>query len=333
MAIFYWILVCYDEGERRGGKDMTSSRTMDEGKRTRRLNTVKMYAFLISIIGFQLVNFVVFYVIVNANSLMMAFQWRETDGSLTWTLHSFEVMFSQFASGASEIRIALRNTFIYFGFGFIMLPISFTTSYFMYKKIWGHQAFRILFFLPSVLSGVVWSMIYKNIVGVNGPIAALYQQIHGLPEPPVFLADSKYALTTVLMYSFWLGIAGNFVIFSGTLTRIPESVIEAGKLDGVSWIRELWQIILPLMWPTIGTMILLQLSGIFTASGNILLLTGGAYNTNSISFLIFQQVYGVAETSNTYNYGSAVGMFFTLLTIPIVFVSRYFINRIEDVEY
>lgn len=312
---------------------MTSTPPMEEGKRIRRLNTVKMYAFLISIIGFQLLNFIVFYVIVNANSLVMAFQWREPDGSLTWTFHSFEVMFSQFASGASEIRIALRNTFIYFGFGFIMLPISFTTSYFMYKKIWGHQAFRILFFLPSVLSGVVWSMIYKNIVVVNGPIAALYQQIHGLAEPPVFLADSRYALTTVLMYGFWLGIAGNFVIFSGTLTRIPESVIEAGKLDGVSWIRELWQIILPLMWPTIGTMILLQLSGIFTASGNILLLTGGAWNTNSISFLIFQQVYGVAETSNTYNYGSAVGMFFTLLTIPIVFVSRYFINRIEDVEY
>lgn len=203
----------------------------------------------------------------------------------------------------------------------------------MYKKIFGYQAFRIIFFLPSVLSAVVWSMLYKQILGVNGPIAALIQNMQNLPEPPVLLADSKYALGAVLGYSIWLGIAGNFIIFSGTLTRIPESVIEAGKLDGVGWLRELWQVILPLMWPTMSTMLLLMLSGIFTSSGNLLLLTGGAYNTNSISYLIFQQVYNVAEDSNTYNYGSAIGIFFTLLTIPVVFVSRYFMNRIEDVEY
>lgn len=83
-------------------------------------------------------------------------------------------------------------------------------------------------------------------------------------------------------------------------------------------------------------MLLLMMSGIFTSSGNLLLLTGGEWDTNSISFLIFQQVYdgySIVETSNTFNYGSAIGMFFTVLTIPIVFVSRYFINRIEDVEY
>ncbi len=293
---------------------------------------VKKYLFIFSIIGIQLINFAIFYIYVNANSILMAFKWSNSGGEY-WTLHAFEVMFSQFSNSGSEILIALRNTFIYFGLGVVMLPISFTTSYFMYKKIFGYQAFRIIFFLPSVLSAVVWSMLYKQILGVNGPIAALIQNMQNLPEPPVLLADSKYALGAVLGYSIWLGIAGNFIIFSGTLTRIPESVIEAGKLDGVGWLRELWQVILPLMWPTMSTMLLLMLSGIFTSSGNLLLLTGGAYNTNSISYLIFQQVYNVAEDSNTYNYGSAIGMFFTLLTIPVVFVSRYFMNRIEDVEY
>lgn len=264
---------------------------------------------------------------------MMAFQWRNPQGETYWTLHAFEFMFSQLTKEGSEMLLALRNTFIYFGLGLILLPVSFTTSYFMYKKIFGYRAFRILFFLPSVLSAVVWSTLYKNIIGVEGPIAEIIQHIYHLPQPPVLLDDSRYALGAVLAYSIWLGIAGNFIIFSGTLTRIPESVIEAGKLDGVGWLRELWQVILPLMWPTMGTMLLLMASGIFTSSGNLLLLTGGKRGTNSISFLIFQQVYNVSEDSNTYNYGSAVGMFFTLLTIPVVFVSRYFINRIEDVEY
>ena len=312
---------------------ITGEERVAEGRKVRRANTVKKNLFVLSIVGLQLINFLIFYIFVNANSLVMAFQWRTPDGELYWSLHAFELMFSQFAVQGGEIAIALRNTFVYFGLNIILLPISFTTSYFMYKKIWGHQAFRILFFLPTVLSAVVWALLYQNIIGVKGPIAAIYQQIHHLAEPPSFLGDSQYALQAVLMYTFWMGIASNFIIFSGTLTRIPDSVIEAGKLDGVSWFRELWQMILPLMWPTMGTMFLLQLSGIFTASGNLLLLTGGEFETNSISFLIFQQVYGIVETSNTYHYGSAIGMFFTALTIPVVFISRFFINRIEDVEY
>ena len=299
-------------------------------------SAVKKYLFILSIVGLQLINFIIFYVYVNANSILMAFQWRNGDGELYWTLHAFELMFRQFTAQGGEMAIALRNTFIYFAVSLVLLPISFTTSYFMYKKIFGYRVFRIVFFLPSVLSAVVWSTLYKNIIGVDGPIAALIQTLNNLPNPPELLGDSKYALGAVIGYSVWLGIASNFIIFSGTLTRIPESVIEAGKLDGVGWFRELWQVILPLMWPTMGTMLLLMMSGIFTSSGNLLLLTGGEWDTNSISFLIFQQVYdgySIVETSNTFNYGSAIGMFFTVLTIPIVFVSRYFINRIEDVEY
>lgn len=314
-------------------KNVVSNGAVGKSRLESRANSVKKYIFIISIIGIQLINFGIFYIYVNANSLVMAFQWRNPDGDLYWSLHAFQLMFSQFSSAESEIGIALKNTLIYFCANLVLLPISFTTSYFMYKKILGHQVFRILFFLPSILSAVIWSLLYQNIIGVKGPIAQLYQVLHGLPEPPSFLGDSQYALGAVIAYTIWLGIASNFIIFSGTLTRIPESVIEAGKLDGVSWFRELWQIILPLILPTMGTMFLLQLSGIFTSSGNILLLTGGEWKTNSISFLIFEQVYGIVETSNTYNYASAIGMFFTLLTIPIVFISRFLINRIDSVEY
>lgn len=306
----------------------------DAAARIKRINTAKKYGFLISILGLQLLNFVIFYIVQNASALVMAFQWKKpVTGETYWTLHAFKLMFEKFSTGGNEMLIALRNTFIYFGFSLIMIPIGFATSYFMYKKIWGYKVWRILFFLPSILSSVVWSMIYKQIVGVHGPIAPLVQQIHGLAEVPELLKSTSFALFTVLMYSFWLGIAGNFVIYQGTLTRIPDSVIEAGKLDGVGWLREFGQIIVPLVWPTLSTVLLLSLTGIFTASGNLLLLTGGGANTNSISFYIFQQVYGQAEDSTTFNLGSAIGMFFTLLTIPIVFTVRYFTNRVEDVQY
>ena len=303
-------------------------------KSVRRMREVKKHLFILSIIGIQLIAFCVFYIGVNFNSILMAFQQIKGDESV-YTFNNFVLFFNSLKTTSSEIWIALRNTLIFFLFGMLMLPISFTNSYFMYKKIWGYKFFRILFFFPSILSSVVWSNIYINIVGPEGPIAAVFQKMWNLEYPPHFLGDSRYALYFVLLYSFWMGFAGNFVLFSGALVRIPESVIEAGKIDGLGWFRELTQVIIPLVWPTLSTMVILSLTGIFTSSGNILLLTNGLYDTNTISFLIFQNVYngGAPETSGTQGYASAIGLVFTVLTLPIVFLSVKLLNKVEDVKY
>ncbi|MBR1867749.1 MAG: sugar ABC transporter permease [Clostridia bacterium] len=214
-----------------------------------------------------------------------------------------------------------------------MFPVGLITSSFMYKKILGHSVYRLVFFIPSILSSIVWSTIYKEMVSVEGPIVKVLMWLTSSDEPMLLLADPQYALKTVMGYSIWMGIAGNFILYGGAMSRIPVDVIEAGQLDGIGWLREMVQIIIPLIFPTMGTLLLLQLTGIFTASGNILFLTGGAFDTTTISYFIFQSVYKVPETSNKYNYASAVGLVFTMLTLPIVFVTRWLLNKIEDVQY
>lgn len=295
--------------------------------------TIKKHLFVYSLIIIQLIFFTIFYVYVNFNSIAMAFQWIDTSGETTWSLNAFRMFFKQIRMSDGEIRLALINTFIYFGVSLALIVVGFFTSYFLYKKVAGHKFFRVLFFFPGILSAIVWSMIYKQFLGVQGPIPALIQAVFRLEQKPELLGDSKYALTWVIVYSFWLGIPANFILLGGAMARIPDSIIEAAKIDGIGWVREVFNITLPLIWPTGSTILLLSLTGLFSASGNLLLLTGGEYNTNSISFLIFKQVYGQPGASNTYNYGSSVGIFFTLLTIPIVFLTRFIINRVEDVQY
>ncbi|MBQ9482311.1 MAG: sugar ABC transporter permease [Clostridia bacterium] len=300
----------------------------------KRKRAAMKYLFIISIIGFQLVNFVIFYVVQNFNSIIMAFQLKKS-GGVIWTFENFSRIYNAFfGSGEkSELMISLTNTFRFFLLGLIMFPVSFVTSYFMYKKVAGHNFFRLVFFLPSILSAVVWTTLYKEIVGPEGPIVKLLMFLRNTDEPMLLLADPKHAIWTVMAYSVWMGIAGNFILYGGALSRIPPEVIEAGQLDGIGWFKEMTHVIVPLIFPTIGMLFLLQLTGIFTASGQILLLTNGAFETNTILFFIFQNVYNVPETSNQYNYASAVGIVFTLLTIPVVFLVRSLLNRIEDVQY
>ncbi|MDR1093123.1 MAG: sugar ABC transporter permease [Clostridiales bacterium] len=304
-------------------------------KSVRRARTVKKYLFLASIIGVQLALFCFFYVGISGGAVLMAFQ-KNTGGRAVLTLDHFKRFFDVFLH-TSDIWIALRNTFIFFFFGFVMLPISFANSYFMYKKIWGYKIFRVLFFLPSVISMVVWSQIYGGIVGPQGPVARLFQILSGSEFPPHFLGDSRYALIFVILYSFWLGYAGSFILFGGALSRIPESVIEAGKIDGVGWFRELVQVIIPLVWPTLSTMLILSLTGLFTASGNIFLLTNGAFGTTTISFIIFQNTYNGGNMADlppaTQGYTAALGLVFTVLTIPLVFLTVKLLKKVEDVKY
>lgn len=302
-------------------------------KNQKRKRTISKYAFIFAIIGFQLVNFIIFYVIQNFNSILMAFQLK-SKGEIVWTFENFTRLYDAFfnATPEDELITALTNTFRFFGLNLIMFPISFITSYFMFKKVFGHSLFRVIFFVPSILSAVVWSNLYKVIVGPEGPIVDIIMALTN-SDMPLELFRQPYAIYTVMAYSVWMGIAGNFILYGGALSRIPTEVLEAGQIDGLGWFREMVSVIIPLIFPTIGTLLLLQLTSIFMSSGNILLLTGGGEGTTTLSYFIFDTVYKLAGTSNEYNYASAVGIVFTVLTIPIVFGVRSMLNKIEDVQY
>ena len=120
------------------------------------------------------------------------------------------------------------------------------------------------------------------------------------------------------------------VLFNGAMSRIPEDVIEYGRLEGVSMPRELFGIVIPLIWPTLSTILIFAVVGIFNASGPILLMTNGEFKTFTISFWIFDQVY----TKGVYEYASAVGLFFTALGLPLVLIVKRGLGRIgQDIEY
>jgi len=299
----------------------------------KRARLIKERLFILSAIIVQLSVFAVFYIYANLQSFMMAFQVRVNDKTV-WTLQNFKDIWEQLGQNVSGKRLGLyaTNTFKFFLLGQILFPIAFMTSYFMYKKIPLAGAYRILFFLPSVISSVVWSNIYKNLVGVHGPIASLVQTLGGHENVPLLIGNSDFEFGTLIGYSLWFGVASNFVLYSGTLTRIPKELIEVGMLDGIKWYQELVKVIVPLVWSTVSTVWLMSLMGIFTASGNILLL-GTGESTYTLGHYLFLQVYNQPETSNSYNYSAAIGMVLTVLTLPVVFIVKYLLEKVENVEY
>ena len=292
--------------------------------------------FILSFLIIPTLHFALFYVYVNLNSFTMAFQINR-GGTIYWTLENFQRFFHEIATNGSDLGMAFKNTFITFVIQQIMFLVSFMVSYFLYKKIFLYRVFRVCFFLPSLIAGTVISSIFMQIVGTNGPISGIVQKLTGLEYRPDLLADSSFASATVWMNMIWLSFPANMVLFGGAFGRIPESVLESARLDGVNWLQEAFRIIVPMVWPTVGLLLMLNIAGIFGATGSVFLLTKGEYGTQTLSNWMYMQVYnltGDPSQSNAFNYMSSVGLFLTAISVTLAFTLKKLSSKIfNEVEY
>ncbi len=289
----------------------------------KRQNTI----FIASILTIPIIHWFVFWLFLNAQSILMAFQLPTGD----WSLLNFQVFWAQITNAESEIWLALKNTFIWFIFSSVfMFVFTLTLNYFFYKKIPGYRFFRIGLWIPGLVGSVAITAMVKNVVLPSGPLGVLLQKC-GMEEVPLFFKDSRYANKAMLLYSFWMGWGGNMLLFGGAYARIPIEVLEAAKLDGCSPFRELFQLIIPMISSTLITMIILNMTGILYASGPVLLFTQGKYQTTTLSYWIFEKVrYG---GSGTYNTVACTGLVFTCITVPLILTFRHFMEKIPVVEY
>ena len=289
--------------------------------------------FILSCIVLPILNFLVFYVYVNLSSFTMAF----TDRNGAFSLDNFVRLYKEITEPDSPLQIALKNTLLTFGITMIMFPFQVLVSYFIYKKIPLAGAYRFLFFIPTVIFSVAISTIFSRMMAPNGAIAELVQKLLNLDYPPELLADSTYANIVVLAHLVWLSFPGDLIIWGGTFARIPQDVLEAGKIDGVSWWTEFTHITVPMVWPTVALQMVLKFCGVFGASGAVFLLTKGDYGTMTLSSWMYLQLYnqsGNIYTSNVYNYLSAVGLVLTVIAVAISLVVRKITDKFfNDVEF
>ncbi len=298
------------------------------------------YIFVYLMILLAVINFIVFYLVINFNSILMAF--REFKGyddnyveQFVWSFGNFERMFREFSLPNSEIGTAVKNTLKYFATSvFLMIPVSYLVSYLLFKKIRGYKIFRVIFFLPAIISAVVYVTVFKNIIQTFGPIYMLLKWLFDYELPPL-MSDASTATPTIIAYTIWTGLGINLILYQGAMKRVPTEVLESCRIDGGNWFHELFFIITPMVWPTVSMTIILACTGLFNSSGPILLfseagMVAGANGTTTIAFFIFQKT----QAGGALEYPAAIGIFFTAISIPIVIIIRAIFKRFDpEVEY
>ncbi len=287
--------------------------------------------FLVCMLAIPIVNWLVFWLYVNVSSILLAFQ-IDIAGEMQWSFQNFVTFWQHLTEKGNDLNVSLKNTILYFmSSAVITMPLSLLVSYFLSKKILGYKFFRIVFYLPCIITPIILTSVFSQLLLPTGPLGILFGKIN--PDypmnGPLRIPNSVVPTLTIIVYTILTGIGGDMLIFSGAMSRIPTEVFESAKLDGCGPIREVVTIVIPLILSTISTKVVLLLSGIFSASGPIMLLVTGEYQTSTIAFWI----YNIVKIEGDYNLVATAGLCFTVVLIPLIVLVRSVMDKISNVEY
>ena len=300
-------------------------------KNKKRRFTAQEIFFIFGGVILPLIFFLVFYVYVNFSSFLMAFQ-KPKDGRLIWTFDNFEWVFKRIIHGSQtpedNLQLACINTFITFLVQMVVFFVGIFVAYAIYKKVLGYKTFRVLLYLPSILSSVVTCLFYLELMNSRGWSQFLITMFHLEATFKNPLVDSRFSNAMVLLNYVWLNIPANMILWGGAFSRIPTSVLESARIDGCGWFRELFQIVLPMIWPTMVVLLTTNIASIFGATGNVFLLTSGAYGTQTVSNWMYMQVQQASsDMSGSLYRVSALGLLLTVISCTLAITIRHFLNK------
>ncbi|MDD7214197.1 MAG: sugar ABC transporter permease [Clostridia bacterium] len=300
------------------------------GKKQLSLRT-KRLIFVWSMLALPILQFVVFFIYVNINSFFMSFQnVNYGTGKIEWSLVNYKRFFYELTH-FDNFRRAILNSLWAGGNNLLLLVLSLVFAYFFYKKVPGGKVFRIVFFIPSIISIVVYTMVYKYMFDSElGPVNKLLQLL-GVPDKniPIWFNDKRYAYSLVMFYCLWVGVGYNILIYGGAMANVSTDVIEYGRLEGVNMRQELFLLIVPMMWPTIAVSLLGCVSVIFSLFIQVQMLTGGGPDNSSITiaYIINSQIKG---SSANPEWATCIGWCFAVVATPILILMRKGIDKLSD---
>lgn len=298
-----------------------------------RIGSVKDNLFVYSLIGYPLILFCIFYIGINFNSIILAFQSIDGAGKHFAGFKNFQLFWQEMTSSGNLLFYSLINSLKMYAINLVIcMPLYICFSYLLFKKCLFNRVISFLVMIPSIMSGLVISLVFVNFIGSNGPLTELCR-IFGINEGKWLnlLYSEEYAFGTTLFYSIWLSFATSLLVYPTAMRGISPEIFESAKIDGVSnMFQELRYIILPLIYPTLTTFLVTGFAAIFSNGGPLL----EFYYTEAPSYVsnmgyYFTRAVLVDATEFSYPKYAAGGLILTLLIGPLTLLLKRFLEKFD----
>lgn len=180
--------------------------------------------------------------------------------------------------------------------------------------------YRTAIFIPAILSFVIVGFVWRLILSPLWGVAPNMMDAIGVGSwfSP-WLGQESSALTTLALISVWQFVGIPMMLIYAALLSIPDEVLEAAEMDGITGASQFWKIKLPLILPTIGIISILTFVGNFNAFDLIYVaqgaLAGPNYSTDILGSFLFRTFFGFQLQLGDPHMGATVAtvMFFIIL--------------------
>lgn len=189
----------------------------------------------------------------------------------------------------------------------IQIIISLVFAVIIDKYVYMKSLFKVVFFMPYISSIVAVAIVFQLLFQPSyGPINQFLRAI-GIDNPPLWLADLKYALPSVMLILIWVGIGFSLVVYLAALQAIPRDLYESADIDGAGSMRKFWTITFPLVSPTTFFLLVTGLISSFKSFDIIKVLTSGgpSYSTSVITYYLYTTAFENLKTG----YASSMALF------------------------
>ena len=187
--------------------------------------------------------------------------------------------------------------------------------------------FRAAYFLPVIVSGVVVTILWQQLLATDGGLINRLLTGVGLGRVG-WLIDPDVAMYAIAVMATWKNVGLYVVLFLAGLQSVPEHYYEAARLEGASAWQQFRFVTLPAINPTLFAVVVLSTIGGFSLFIEPYVLTGGGPLNSTLSAVLY--IYKQAFQYYHMGYAATLGLAFSLLIIAVVIVQQRLVEGEED---
>jgi raffinose/stachyose/melibiose transport system permease protein len=223
-------------------------------------------------------------------------------------------------------RDSLRHVFVILALSLLLqLPFALGLAVLLNQRMRGRALFRLLFFLPFVLSDVITAIVWRLLLQPAGLLDSSMESagLEGLVQ--LWLADPNVVLYTVFVVVSWKYFGFHMILYLAGLQGIPPELEEAAALDGASRLQIFRHVTLPLLGPTIRISVFLSIIGSLQLFDLVWVMTNGGPVGASHTTVTYMLERGFERSQ--FGYGSAVAVIAFLISFAVALGYQRFVLR------
>jgi len=223
------------------------------------------------------------------------------------------------------------HSFLLALFSALSLIIYLAISLILASKIKGSDILRKIYLIPMLLSSVAIAQLWIKIYNPSNGMLNSFLRTIGIENPPAWLAEPSLVLYAIFIPILWQYAGFYILIYYAALKNIPNSLVEAARIDGASAWQIAFKIKFPLIMGVFKVTIVLAIVGSLKYFDLIYVMTGGG--PNGASEVMASYMYKLAFSNNDFGYGSAIGFLLLIITLIVTLIVRKVTETKDEIQY